>query len=38
MNEQLVSALDAAQITGGLKFVVEAEKDSELLLVGVGMV
>ena len=37
VNEQLVSALDAAQITGELKMVVEAERDSELLLVGVGL-
>ena len=37
MNEHLVSALGAAKITGELEIAVEAEGDSELLLVEVQL-
>ena len=37
MNEHLVSALGAAKITGESEIAVEAEGDSELLLVEVQL-
>ena len=38
VNEHLFSALGAAKITGELEIAVEAEGESELLLVEVGLV